>query len=109
MRNVCKKFKIWGVLLLLILAATGFSAHKSQTEVEAAVKTGFRTYSGKTYYIDPDGSKHKGWLNLNGKKYYFNRKTGVQVKGFVFNDLNVSRQSYRYGYKGYVYRYSYKN
>jgi len=36
-------------------------------------------------------------------------QAGVQVKGFVFNDLNVSRQSYRYGYKGYVYRYSYKN
>lgn len=33
---------------------------------------------------------------------------GVQVKGFVFNDLNTSRQRYRYGYKGYVYRYSYK-
>ncbi|HOG04347.1 MAG TPA: polysaccharide biosynthesis tyrosine autokinase, partial [Accumulibacter sp.] len=31
-------------------------------------------------------------------------QAGVQVKGFVFNDLNVSRQSYRYGYKGYVYR-----
>jgi tyrosine-protein kinase Etk/Wzc len=35
-------------------------------------------------------------------------QAGVQVKGFVFNDLNVSRQSYRYGYKGYVYRYSYR-
>jgi tyrosine-protein kinase Etk/Wzc len=34
---------------------------------------------------------------------------GVQVKGFVFNDLNTSRQRYRYGYKGYVYRYSYQN
>jgi len=33
---------------------------------------------------------------------------GVQVKGFVFNDLNTDRQRYRYGYKGYVYRYSYK-
>ena len=32
---------------------------------------------------------------------------GVQVKGFVFNDLNTDRQRYRYGYKGYVYRYSY--
>lgn len=32
---------------------------------------------------------------------------GVPVKGFVFNDLNVERQRYRYGYKGYVYRYSY--
>ncbi|WP_291992956.1 polysaccharide biosynthesis tyrosine autokinase [Candidatus Accumulibacter sp. ACC003] len=35
-------------------------------------------------------------------------QAGVEVKGFVFNDLDVSRQSYRYGYKGYVYRYSYK-
>lgn len=32
---------------------------------------------------------------------------GVQVKGFVFNDLNTDRQKYRYGYKGYVYSYSY--
>ncbi|HNC27694.1 polysaccharide biosynthesis tyrosine autokinase [Accumulibacter sp.] len=36
-------------------------------------------------------------------------QAGVQVKGFVFNDLNISRQRYRYGYKGYVYRYSYKS
>lgn len=33
---------------------------------------------------------------------------GVQVRGFVFNDLNTDRQRYRYGYKGYVYKYSYK-
>lgn len=32
---------------------------------------------------------------------------GVQVKGFVFNDLNIDRQRYRYGYRGYVYKYSY--
>lgn len=35
-------------------------------------------------------------------------QAGVQVKGFVFNDLNTERQRYRYGYKGYVYRYSYQ-
>lgn len=34
-------------------------------------------------------------------------QAGVQIKGFVFNDLNTDRQRYRYGYKGYVYRYSY--
>lgn len=33
---------------------------------------------------------------------------GVQVKGFVFNDLDTERQKYRYGYKGYTYQYSYK-
>ncbi|MBS0367649.1 MAG: polysaccharide biosynthesis tyrosine autokinase [Proteobacteria bacterium] len=36
-------------------------------------------------------------------------QSGVQVKGFVFNDLDTDRQRYRYGYKGYVYRYSYSN
>jgi tyrosine-protein kinase Etk/Wzc len=36
-------------------------------------------------------------------------QAGVSVKGFVFNDLDTSRQRYRYGYKGYVYRYSYQN
>ncbi len=36
-------------------------------------------------------------------------QSGVQVKGFVFNDLNTDRQRYRYGYKGYVYRYSYNS
>lgn len=36
-------------------------------------------------------------------------QSGVQVKGFVFNDLDTTRQRYRYGYKGYVYRYSYSN
>ena len=35
--------------------------------------------------------------------------SGVQVKGFVFNDLDTNRQRYRYGYKGYVYRYSYSS
>ena len=34
-------------------------------------------------------------------------QAGVQVKGFVFNDLDTNRQRYRYGYKGYVYKYSY--
>lgn len=36
-------------------------------------------------------------------------QAGVQVKGFVFNDLDTERQRYRYGYKGYVYKYSYKS
>lgn len=34
-------------------------------------------------------------------------QAGVHVKGFVFNDLDTTKQKYRYGYKGYVYRYSY--
>lgn len=36
-------------------------------------------------------------------------QSGVSVKGFVFNDIDTTRQRYRYGYSGYVYRYSYKD
>lgn len=32
---------------------------------------------------------------------------GVHVKGFVFNDYYLDRQRFKYGSKGYVYRYSY--
>jgi tyrosine-protein kinase Etk/Wzc len=35
-------------------------------------------------------------------------QAGVQVKGFIFNDFNTDRQRKRYGYKGYVFQYSYK-
>jgi len=35
-------------------------------------------------------------------------QAGVQVKGFVFDDMDTVRQRYRYGYHGYVYNYSYK-
>lgn len=54
-------------------------------ETEAAAK-GFTTVDGKSYYIDADGSKHKGWLLLNGKRYYFNTKTGVQLKGWAYSE-----------------------
>jgi tyrosine-protein kinase Etk/Wzc len=37
------------------------------------------------------------------------KHVGVEVKGFVFNDLNTERQRYHFGYKGYVYRYSYNS
>jgi tyrosine-protein kinase Etk/Wzc len=37
------------------------------------------------------------------------RQAGIQPKGFIFNDFNVGRQRNRYGYKGFVYRYSYTN
>lgn len=69
------------LLVLLAVFAAVLTLHMGAGEVKAAAK-GFRTVKGKTYYIDDSGKKHKGWLNLNGKKYYFNKKTGVQVKGW---------------------------
>ncbi len=40
------------------------------TDVQAATKNGFKTEGGKSYYYK-NGKKVKGWLTLNGKKYYF--------------------------------------
>ena len=56
----------------------GFSDDKGCSGCEA----GFKTINGKTYYITASGAKQKGWLTLKGKKYYFNKKTGVQLKGW---------------------------
>jgi len=35
------------------------------------------------------------------------RQGGVEVKGFIFNGMDMRRQRYRYGYSGYQYKYSY--
>lgn len=90
MRNRCKKFKFWGVLLFLLLVTVGLTSSATTKEAQAATKTGFRTSKGKTYYIDSNGKKHKGWLTLKGKKYYFNKKNGVQVKGW----LKIGKKTY---------------
>ena len=82
MKNFKNKKWLKGLLLtaLLIMGCT-FLLH-SETEIQAAT-AGFKTISGKTYYIKSDGSKQKGWLTLGKYKYYFSKTTGVQVKGWL--------------------------
>lgn len=82
MKNFKNKKWLKGLLLtaLLVMGCT-FLLH-SETEVQAAT-AGFKTISGKTYYIKSDGSKQKGWLTLGKYKYYFSKTTGVQVKGWL--------------------------
>ena len=82
MQSKRKKFRLWSILLLMMVMAAGFTCHASSVEVQAAKKNGFRTVSGKTYYYK-NGKKVKGWLTLNGKKYYFKKSNGVQVKGWL--------------------------
>ena len=82
MQNKCKKFRLWSILLLVMLMAAGFTCHSTSRDVQAATKNGFRTVKGKTYYYK-NGKKVKGWLTLNGKKYYFSKSTGVQAKGWM--------------------------
>ncbi|MDO5136157.1 MAG: N-acetylmuramoyl-L-alanine amidase family protein [Eubacteriales bacterium] len=91
MGNVCKRSKIWGVLLLLLLVAAGTLGFSRASSVQAAPNKGFQTINGKTYYIDSNGKTRKGWLTLNGKKYYFNKRTGVQVKGWAKNSWGRKR------------------
>ena len=73
-RNIWKSCLLLSVIAVFVLGC--FS-------VSAATKTGFVTENGKTYYINKDGSRQKGWLELKGRKYYFNRTTGVQLKGWA--------------------------
>lgn len=83
MEKKCKMFRIWGLFLLLTVFAAGLAAFISVTDTQAAARKGFQKINGKTYYINADGSKHKGWLTLNGTRYYFDSKTGVQHKGWM--------------------------
>ena len=90
MQSKRKKFRLWSILLLMMVMAAGFTCHASSVEVQAAKKNGFRTVSGKTYYYK-NGRKVKGWLTLNGKKYYFKKSNGVQVKGWLTDSKGRKR------------------
>ena len=91
MKNLRARQWMKGLMLVcLLLAGCAFFSH-SATEVQAAT-AGFKTVGGKTYYIKSDGSKQKVWLTLGKYKYYFNKTTGVQVKGW----LNVNGQKTYY-------------
>ena len=69
MQKWFKKIGAFGLMLLAFLVITGATLQLSAKEVQAA--TGFVTKSGKTYYYDSNGKKHKGWLTLKGKKILF--------------------------------------
>ena len=81
-----------GILFLLIAVIFPVTVKNVQ-----AATAGFQTIGGKTYYITAKGTKQKGWLKLNGKRYYFNKKTGVQLKGW---QKDSSGKNIRYFTKG---------
>jgi len=58
-----------------------------------------------TLIVARAGQHPMGELEQTVKRF---SQAGVGVKGFVFNDYDVSRQRHRYGYGGYVYQYKYK-
>ncbi len=64
-------------------------------EVKAVPSDGFQVINGKSYYYK-DGEPVKGWLTIGTKKYYFNSRTGVQLKGWAKNQ----KGQYRYFNRG---------
>ena len=62
--------------------------------------------TGATLLVARAGRHPMGELEQTVKRLH---QAGVPVKGFVFNDLDLNRQRYRYGQEGYVYRYTYKD
>ena len=79
---------------LIFLAAVGFLAFGNTKEVQAATKTEYFKHVGnKTYYVDKNGSYHKGWLTLKkgntSYKYYFNKTTGVMYTGWISDGTNL--------------------
>ena len=66
MENIMKKQRkfLWTALLLFMVSIFAMGC----VTVSAATKTGFVTIGGKTYYIKEDGTKQKGWLQLNGSQ-----------------------------------------
>ena len=50
MRKLSKKWKLWGLFLILMFFAAGATVHTTVTDVQAATKNGFKTEGGKSYY-----------------------------------------------------------
>ena len=75
------------VMLLFVSIITIFTTTSAQA---ATKKNGFVTSGRQTYYVR-NGTKVKGWLTLNGKKYYFNTRTGAQIKGWAKDNTGKKR------------------
>lgn len=80
------KKETWKKLMracLLLLLVFGISTLMPSMAIEAKAATaGFKTVNGKTYYIKSNGQKAKGLVTISSRKYYFDEKTGVQLKGW---------------------------
>lgn len=81
-----KTASIWKILLFtmaVLICGMGI-AGTGVREVKAAT-AGFVEIGGKTYYQKANGQFQKGWLTLNGRKYFFNLNTGVMLQGWGEN------------------------
>ena len=83
------------VCLMVLALMLGTMMLPSATVETQAATAGFKTVSGKTYYVTKSGSYKTGWLTLNGKKYYIKYK-GVMQTGWK----TISKKKYYFDSKG---------
>ena len=81
MKKVLKKLRIWSLLLMLAAVTVGVTAVANPTQVEAAAKK-LAEDQWETVLYFAERLKGKRTYCLNDKVYYFDKKTGVQQKGW---------------------------
>lgn len=59
---------------------------KSVSGNAASARNVFITQGGKTFYIDSNGQRVKGWQTIAGKKYYFDLSDGHRLYGRIIVD-----------------------
>ncbi len=86
MQSISRRIRLTITFLFLVFAAAGISTAAMHENVQAATANGFVTRSGKTYYFK-NGKMVRGWLSLNGKKYFFG-SDGSQRQGWAILNNN---------------------
>ena len=71
---------------LVVIPGPSQDDTKPDKPTETATPTGFVTEASKTYYLREDGSRHVGWLELDGKRYYFDNMGIMQTGWLEMND-----------------------
>lgn len=77
-------------LLALVLFCSAFIGTALTKKVSAETLNGFVNEDGYTYYYE-NGEKHKGWLTLEGKRYYFTKGAGIMCTGWLQNSKGDKR------------------
>lgn len=85
-----KTRRVSGLQLLALALFGSLLLMMGVVSASAATKNGFIQEGGKTYYYE-NGEKHKGWLTLDGKKYYFTKGAGYMCTGWLQNTLGQRR------------------
>ncbi|PEC12333.1 glucosaminidase domain-containing protein [Bacillus toyonensis] len=66
------------------LAETVTTSNTATVNVNAVKQSGWVQQNGKWYYFNPDGTIKKGWLLDNNKWYYLN-SSGIMQTGWLFD------------------------